>query len=98
MSVNLLESEQREAVQKLRVLAVENDVVCMQAPSIWDADNQIDANLARDNCLGAIEGQEPCPILNICGQTAFTLNTKYGVWGGMTPRDRLRLKKTFSKN
>jgi WhiB family redox-sensing transcriptional regulator len=31
-----------------------------------------------------------CPVLELCRQHALTVHEPYGIWGGMTPRERSR--------
>lgn len=37
--------------------------------------------------------KELCPVLQHCGAWALKQDQQYGVWGGMTERDRQKLKK-----
>lgn len=95
--VSPLNKKQALMVKELHELAIENDVVCQQAPNIWDGDTMKDANLAQKYCHGMNEDgyrfADPCPIMNECLETAIETNSKYGVWGGTTPRERWRLLK-----
>jgi len=34
-----------------------------------------------------------CPVADECLQWAFDNNVEYGVWGGMTERERFRLRR-----
>lgn len=34
-----------------------------------------------------------CPVQNICLETALRDKERYGVWGGLTPRERARVRR-----
>ena len=86
-------------LERLRDLAIKYQTICQQAPNIWDAENTEDSKIAQNGCNGTVsvtKGQQrtpPCPIKNLCLQTAITTQSHYGVWGGMTSSQRLRLRK-----
>ena len=90
-----LSAEQELALSKLRKLADEVDPVCRQAPMIWDGENAGDSLLAKQNCLGLNEHgkrvRPACPIIEQCLETALILQTKFGVWGGVSAHDRKRM-------
>lgn len=50
-------------------------------------DNQ---NVARRLCNG-------CPVISQCLSYALANDEQFGVWGGMTTRDRKRLKRQMNK-
>jgi WhiB family redox-sensing transcriptional regulator len=39
-----------------------------------------------------------CPVKRECGEYAVALNINHGVWGGLTPQDRRRIRKLRGKN
>jgi hypothetical protein len=85
--------------QLLREQAIEHDVICMQAPLIWDGDNPRDVQMAKEGCNGRpktedSEGLPPCPIRSLCLETAIELDARAGVWGGRTISDIMKLRRT----
>lgn len=84
--------------QLLRDEAIENDVICMQAPLIWDAETLTDVRMAKEGCNGRpktedSEGTPPCPIRKLCLETAIEIDARCGVWGGKTISDIRKLKR-----
>jgi len=82
----------------LRHLAIEEQVVCMSAPTIWDGETPEDIRMAKRNCLGAKATSEteelpPCPLLKLCLETALENKETFGVWGGTSPYERRKLNK-----
>jgi hypothetical protein len=47
---------------------------------------------AKSICSGSIDGR-PCPLLAQCLEFAMTNNERYGVWGGLLPDERAKLRK-----
>lgn len=93
-----LSSEGAEQLAKLRKLANFYNVLCQQAPMIWDAENPEDAQLAKSGCNGTPHSststaQPPCPIRKLCLQTAIATKSNFGVWGGLTASERRNLKR-----
>jgi hypothetical protein len=92
-----LTRRQAKALQVLRKATEECEPICSQAPIIWDAENPEDMRYAKKFCLGLYEKDEnpiePCPILNLCRETALIVEPYGGVWGGMNDLDRRRILK-----
>lgn len=53
-----------------------------------------DEPLAIDICNGIYDGTV-CPRRTECLHVAMVNRENYGIWGGMTPRDRLALRMRF---
>jgi len=79
-------------IAKLREEAVEHEVVCRQAPVIWDGNNNADTRMAKDGCLGITNGIK-CPIIDLCREAAIAADVEAGVWGGMTFREIKKIRK-----
>lgn len=47
---------------------------------------------AKNICLGTYDGR-PCPLLEACLEFAVVNNERWGVWGGMSPEERVKLRK-----
>lgn len=47
---------------------------------------------AKSICLGTYDGR-PCPLLEACLEFAVINNERWGVWGGMSPEERVKLRK-----
>lgn len=86
-----LDAHASALVYELREQAVEHEVICRQAPVIWDAEYVGDARLAKDGCLGITTGTK-CPLIELCIETAIACDIKAGVWGGLTPTEIHRLR------
>ncbi len=86
---------------RLRMLAVKFQTICQQAPNIWDAETGDDARLAKMGCNGkASDGKDskhvpPCPIKNLCLQTALATKSSHGVWGGLAAHERRDLRRNL---
>jgi hypothetical protein len=53
---------------------------------------------AKKRCLGTIsENAVPCPLLETCGLYAVVAVEPLGVWGGMSPDDRLAVRRRRTK-
>lgn len=96
--INLvLTNKQARMINYLRLQAIEHDVICMQAPIIWDGENSNDVFEAQRGCNGVAptadsKGFPPCPIRALCLDTALAIDAQYGVWGGTTPSQRAHLQ------
>ena len=82
----------KELWRQLIKAADEYDVICRQAPVIWDAETIEDGNMAKNGCNGG-KGSPPCPLRMLCLETAMEQNIKYGVWGGLSAHERRLLKR-----
>ena len=90
-------------VRQLREAAIEEDVICQQAPNSWDADTIEDSHLAKRGCNGTKPtkdsvGSPPCPLRALCLETALETNSFYGVWGGLSVYERKLLAKERLRN
>ena len=93
----VLSKEGAALLFKLREAAVEVDAICINAPVLWDADTIEDNNVAKEGCNGKpksvdSDGFPPCPIRELCLETAMTNNEQFGVWGGLSVYERRKLK------
>jgi len=88
----LLDREASQLISKLREQAVEEEVVCRQAPIIWDGNNNADIRMAIDGCLGITNGRK-CPIIDLCKEAAVAADVEAGVWGGVTFREIKKIRK-----
>jgi WhiB family redox-sensing transcriptional regulator len=68
-------------------------VECEQVPDVfffedspYTAERKLMVQTAQTIC-------QRCPIVNQCGEYAVLAQETYGVWGGLTPADRERLRK-----
>jgi len=82
-----LSDEGAKLVELLRSLAIENEVLCINAPVIWDAETLEDARTAIEGCNGKPaddegDGFPPCPIKDLCLKTGEATFATVGVWGG----------------
>lgn len=88
-----------QQLERLRHLAIEYQVICMQAPQIWDGEDPDDVRLAKRGCNGEIQTRNgvkkvpPCPIRKLCLQTAIATQSNYGVWGGTAPHERRAIRR-----
>jgi hypothetical protein len=86
-------------LERLRRLAVDYQTICQQAPHIWDGETVEDARLAKSGCNGEVSSRKghkkipPCPIRNLCLETAIATQSHYGVWGGLSALERKTLRK-----
>lgn len=94
-----LDNESAHKLERLRRLAVEYQTICQQAPHIWDGETVDDAKLAKSGCNGVVASRKgtvkvpPCPIRNLCLETAIATQSHYGVWGGLSAHERKALKR-----
>lgn len=57
-----------------------------------DPDSIDETDEAKAICLGLYDGKR-CPLLELCLKFAMENNERYGVWGGLTPDERAKLRK-----
>lgn len=55
------------------------------------------ADQAKAVCLGK-DGRPPCPVKNECLLYADKMDDTYGIWGGMSHRERNALKRKANNN
>ena len=88
-------------LEQLRLLAVEHQTICQQAPEIWDGETVEDVRMAKRGCNGEIltkkskKQSTPCPIRSLCLETAIATQSHYGVWGGLAAHERRSLRRRF---
>ncbi len=58
-------------------------------PALWFADNARDMKVAVAIC-------RTCPVRTECLDWAVSTGEHGGVWGGMTPNQRLRLRRRWA--
>lgn len=65
-------------------------------PWYGDSEDEEDPNdemeEAKAICNGTYD-DNPCPLLAACLEFALDNNERYGVWGGMTPTERLLVRR-----
>ena len=60
---------------------------CEGAPSdIFYPENEFETAAAKAICA-------TCPVRGLCLESALRNKERYGVWGGLTPRERARLRR-----
>jgi hypothetical protein len=89
-------------LEDLYAAAIEEDALCMQAPVIWDGNNNEDIMAAKQGCNGvrktrSVQGYPPCPLRNLCLQAALAAKVTHGVWGGTSVIERKHLKAKLRK-
>lgn len=57
-------------------------------PEIWFAEIEDGYNYART----AKKFCNSCPVMTQCAQYAIASNEPHGIWGGLTPRERQKLR------
>lgn len=62
------------------------DPPCTQAPELWHSTNHYDQLTAKEMC-------RQCPLITECLTYALTADEKYSVWGGLSSKERERLRK-----
>jgi hypothetical protein len=55
------------------------------------------ADQAKAVCLGK-DGRPPCPVLTECAMLADQWDDQYGIFGGMSPRERNAFKRKAARN
>lgn len=86
-------------LEELRDKAIEYQAICQQAPHIWDGENPEDVRMAKAGCNGkvAVRGGfktvSPCPLRQLCLETAIATQSHYGVWGGLSAAERKNLRR-----
>lgn len=77
------------------LIHAEEERPCTQDPELWWMTDYKSVTEAKALCLGTYsEDAEPCPLLHLCGRYAVVAIEKEGVWGGMSPDDRLAVRRT----
>jgi hypothetical protein len=98
----ILSKEASILLGELYEAAQEEQVLCLQAPSIWDGDNNEDIHAAKQGCNGikktkTTQGYPPCPLRALCLEAALKANITHGVWGGTSVIERKHLKAKLRK-
>jgi WhiB family redox-sensing transcriptional regulator len=96
--LELLEAEM-EASDRAREIAVEayawqDRAVCKGAnPDLFFPERGSSTKVAKAMCKGSpIDGHDPCPVRRDCLLFAIHTGEKFGIWGGMSERERRRLR------
>lgn len=55
-------------------------------PDVFYPENEFETAAAKAICA-------QCPVRGICLETALRNKERYGIWGGLTPRERARLRR-----
>lgn len=90
-------NEKRQAWLKLADAVAEigiDHVPCAQAPDLYYPDDE--HGLALHHVKLAKQACSKCPLLYMCGTYAVKYKEEYGVWGGMSPGERKRLRRNGS--
>lgn len=54
---------------------------------------EVGQNYVQDKALRwAVEMCKQCPVQKECAEYAIAANEPYGLWGGLTPRERQRIR------
>jgi WhiB family redox-sensing transcriptional regulator len=69
--------------------------ICAQTdPEAFFPDRSGSLAIAKTICNGnPARGRPPCPVLTQCLEYALAAHEKYGIWGGMSPRERLAMQR-----
>lgn len=64
---------------------------CTDSPDLddWFSDSVVAMTIAKRTCAD-------CPVRNQCLAFAFEHDEQYGIWGGLTPRERRAVVKKAS--
>lgn len=57
-------------------------------PEIWFSDQEVVGGLYRI----AKKFCEQCPVKALCAEYAIVANEQFGIWGGLTPLERSRIR------
>jgi len=66
-------------------------------PELWfgvqdeNGSYQVDYRQAKQLCNN-------CPVQNICAQYAIEANEPEGVWGGLSPKERQKMRRALDRN
>lgn len=63
-------------------------------PDLWFSGTSLDDEESYTYAYRvAIEFCKNCPVRNLCLEYAMANSEEYGIWGGLTPMDRKRLRR-----
>jgi WhiB family transcriptional regulator, redox-sensing transcriptional regulator len=69
-----------------------SEAVCASVdPEVWFPPKSGSSTPAKRICRG-VGGQPGCPVINECLEYALTHDERFGVWGGMSERDRNKIR------
>lgn len=90
-------------LEELYIACKEEEVLCTQAPNIWDGDDSEDTRTAKRGCNGVKKTETtialpPCPLKALCLEAALEAKVTHGVWGGTSVLDRRRIKSKRRKS
>lgn len=66
-------------------LPPENGLCAQIDPELWHPDKGERAQEAKDTC-------DRCPVIHACLEYALWDTSLYGVWGGLSERERAKLR------
>jgi Transcription factor WhiB. len=77
-----------------RITRLGNQVGCMNAPEEWfTTSKSFNITDSYDNLAMVREICNECPVKNLCLEYAIEQQEDFGVFGGMTPGERRRLRR-----
>lgn len=71
---------------------MEQAVCASVDPELWHPDKSFTALPAKRICWGFRNPDGPCPVREQCLAYALDNDEQYGVWGGMSERQRKHMK------
>jgi WhiB family redox-sensing transcriptional regulator len=77
----------------LTAKAAEGGTACRKDPDLFWSLNEADMAAAKKLCRTSGPNGGPCPLLTGCRKFAISDNQNEGVWGGLTPDERRKVKR-----
>lgn len=70
----------------------EAEALCAQIdPELWFPPKTVSPGPAKRICNG-FGGRPACPVRDLCLEKALLNDERFGVWGGLTDRERRKLR------